>query len=120
MACELKAKLPLSVAQVLDSPTWQGGPLVQLEDTIAKPKADDLVLNYCWICPVVKKFRSQIPSQFFLIDVFLYMDKIYKGRLLIPQDAGDSKETLATDEAKKVKLCIGALRALWRSTSSLF
>lgn len=112
--------LPLSVAQVLASPSWQGGPLVQLEDTISKPKAEDLVLNYCWICPIVKKFRSQIPSQFYLIDVFLYMDKIYNGRLLIPQEAGDSKETLATDEAKKMKLCIGSLRSLWRSTSSLF
>jgi len=96
-----------------------GGALVQLENAVCKPKADDLVLNYCWICPFVRKFRSQIPSQFFLTDVFLYMDKTFQGRLLIPQDAGESKVSLATDEAEKVKLCIGALRGLWRSTCKL-
>ena len=47
------------------------------------------------------------------------MDKTFQGRLLIPQDAGESKVSLATDEAKKVKLCIGALRGLWRSTCKL-
>ena len=116
MASSVRATLPLSVVQIVDSPSWMGGCLVQLENTVCKPKADDLVINYCWICPFVKNFRSQIPSQFFLTDVFLYLDKMYCSRLLIPQDAGESKVGLATDEAKKVKLCIGALRGLWRST----
>lgn len=116
MASSLRANLPLSVVQVVGSSSWVGGALVQLENTLCKPKADDLVLNYCWICPFVRKFRSQIPSQFFLTDVFLYMDKMFSGRLLTPQYAGESKVSLATEEAKKVKLCIGALRGLWRST----
>ncbi|CAL1162615.1 unnamed protein product [Cladocopium goreaui] len=101
MSSSLRANLPLSVVQVVDSSSWVGGALVQLENTVCKPKADDLVLNYCWICPFVRKFRSQIPSQSFLTDVFLYMDKTFQGRLLIPQDAGESKVSLATDEAKK-------------------
>ena len=116
LAIEIKQSLPLSVAQVLGNESWKGGALVQLEDTIATPKAEDVLLNFCWVAPVVKKFRDKVPSQFYLADTFLYMDKLYQGRLLVPTEAGESKTDVATHESKKLKMLVGALRTLWRSS----
>lgn len=116
LACTIRSGLPLSVAQVIESAAWKGGPLIQLTDTITRPQADDLVLNHCWIKPFVQKFREKVPSGFFVVDTFLYLDKLYNGKLLQPLNAGDSKHSLASEEAKKVKLLIGTLRALWRSS----
>eukprot|EP00435_Cladocopium_sp_Y103_P006735 s4214_g2.t1 len=64
--------------------------------------------------PFVEQFRDRVPSGFFVADVFLMLDKLWMGRLLIPVEQGDSKQSLASDEAKKIKLLIGALRGLWR------
>ena len=119
MACNIKQGLPLAVAQVLSAPEWKGGSLVQLEDTFSTPKAEDIVLNQPWIFPFIKKFRDAVPSQFFAADVVLYLDQLYSGTLLVPMEEGDSKVSLAVSESKKIKLLIGALRALWRS-STLF
>ena len=118
-ACNIKQGLPLAVAQVLSAPEWRGGSLVQLEDTISTPKAEDIVLNQPWIFPFIKKFRDCVPSQFFAADAVLYLDQLYGGTLLIPMEEGDSKVSLAVNESKKIKLLIGALRGLWRS-STLF
>ncbi|CAK9035349.1 30S ribosomal protein S6, partial [Durusdinium trenchii] len=118
LACTIRSGLPLSVAQVIESAAWKGGPLIQLTDTITRPQADDLVLNHCWIKPFVQKFREKVPSGFFVVDTFLYLDKLYNGKLLQPLNAGDSKHSLASEEAKKVKLLIGTLRALWRSSKA--
>ena len=119
MAVEIKQHLPLSVAQVLGGDSWKGGSLVQLEDTVATPKSEDVLLNYCWIAPIVKRFRDKVPSQFFLADTFIYMDKLYQGRLLVPTEQGETKIDVATNESKKLKMLVGSLRALWRS-SALF
>ena len=117
LAMDLRMGLPLSVAQVLASPEWKGGVLVQLEDTMTTPKAEDLVLNYPWVLPFVKQFRDRIPSQFFITDCFVYLDKTYNDKLFLPVEPGVSKLSLAVDEAKKIKLLMGALRALWRSST---
>lgn len=117
MAVAVRVGLPLSVSQVLAAPEWSGGDLVQLEDTVTTPKAEDLVLNYPWLLPFVKQFRDRIPSQFFIADCMLYLDKTYNNRLLIPVEEGASKVSLAVDEAKKVKLLMSSLRALWRSST---
>ena len=119
MACNIKQGLPLAVAQVLSAPEWKGGALVQLEDTVSTPKAEDIVLNQPWIFPFIKKFRDCVPSQFFAADAVLYLDQLYSGPLLVPTEEGDSKVSLAVSESKKIKLLIGALRGLWRS-SALF
>ena len=119
MAFSLKTGLPISVAQVL-GPEWRGGALVQLEDTITRPSSEDLILNHCWVKPFVQRFRDRVPSSFFITDVFLMLDKIFSvggTTLLCPLEEGDTKQSLAGNEAKKVKLLIGALRGLWRSSS---
>ena len=115
MAVEIRRSLPMSVAQVLGK-DWVGGALVQLEDALTRPTAEDIVLNACWMKPVVRKFRDRVPSSFYLANVFLALDDLWLGRLLIPLEKGDSKQSLAAAEAKKVKALIGALRALWRSS----
>lgn len=117
MAISLKQSLPLSVTQLLASDNWKGGPLVQLEDTISTPRADSLVLNYSWVVPFVKKFNDRAPSGFYITDVFLFLDRLWYGKLLQPLEAGDSKQSLAAEESKKIKSLIGALRALWRSSN---
>ena len=83
------------------APEWRGGSLVQLEDTISTPKAEDIVLNQPWIFPFIKKFRDCVPSQFFAADAVLYLDQLYGGTLLIPMEEGDSKVSLAVNESKK-------------------
>ena len=116
MAHAIRAGLPLSVSQILVD-DWKGGPLVQVESTITRPVAQDLVVNHCWLKPFVQRFRSTVPSVFFITDTFLCLDKFYMGKLLIPLEEGDSKHTLAGEEAKKIKSLFGALRTLWRSST---
>lgn len=116
MAIAIKQHLPLAVTQLLSGTSWKGGPLTQLEDTVSTPKADDLVLNHAWIKPFLLKFNDRVPSGFFVTDTFLFLDRLWSGKLLIPQEEGDCKKTLACQEAKKLKNLIGALRALWRSS----
>lgn len=116
MAFKIKSHLPVSVLQLLAGDAWKGGGLVQLPDTISTPKASQLVLNYCWLKPVVLQFRDRVPSAFFVADVFLWLDRMWVGKLLVPLNEGDTKETLAAEEAKKIKLLVSALRALWRSS----
>ena len=114
-AVEIKKGLPLGVSQALGK-DWAGGGLVQLEDSLTRPTAEDVVLNACWVKPFIRKFSDRVPSCFYLADVFLALDALWLGRLLIPLEQGDSKNSLAAMEAKKVKALIGALRALWRSS----
>lgn len=108
----------MGVMQVLTGKDWSGGPLVQLEDSTSSANAGDLVVNFCWVRPFVEKFRDRVPSSFFIADSFLALDKLFMNNLLIPTEGGDSKQSLACEEAKKVKNLIGTLRALWRSSAS--
>ena len=57
---------------------------------------------------------------FFVTDVFLFLDKLYQSKLLIPLEEGDTKQSLAGVEGNKIKLLIGALRSLWRSSTSKY
>lgn len=119
MAIAVKQRLPISVCQVLESAGWAGGSLLQLDDLLATPRAEDLVLNYFWLIPFVQRFPDRIPSQFFIADTMLFLDKLFRTRLLIPLDTMESKIELATNEAKKVKMLMSALRTLWRSSTWL-
>ena len=116
MAICLKENLPLGMTQLINGDTWKGGPLVQLEDTVSTARAEQIVLNHVWVKPFVERFRDRVPSAFFVTDVFLYLDKIWFGKLLKPQEAGETKQHLACEEAKKIKNLMGSLRSLWRSS----
>ena len=114
----VRIKSTLLVTQVIGADAWKGGPLVQLDDAMTRPGAEDSVLNACWVRPFVERFRDRVPSQFFVAGTFLFLDKLHLGRLLQPNKAGESKQSVAAEEAKKIKLLIGALRRLWRSSHS--
>lgn len=113
----MKQGLPLPVTQLLSSDSWKGGPIVQLPDSTCSARAEDVVMNYSWVKPVVLRFRDRVPSGFFLTDIFLFLDRLWYGKLLQPLQPEDTKETLAGEEAKKIKNLIGCLRALWRSST---
>ena len=120
MALCIKQGLPLSVNQLLSGNGWSGGDLIQLEDTITSAKAEDLVINYCWAKPVITQFRDRIPSGFYLTDVFLYLDRVWFGKLLIPREVDGvmmDKTDLAAHESKKMKCLLSGLRSLWRSST---
>ena len=117
VAFDLKMHLPIGVVQVLTDKSWQGGPLVQLEDMISRPTAADLVLNASFLKPFLRHSPDRVPSAFFVGDVMMYLDKCFIDGLLLPREEGESKRTLAAEEGKKVKALIGYLRYLWRSST---
>jgi len=116
MAVTLKQNLPSGMTQLINGDTWGGGALVQLEDTVSTARAEQIVLNHVWVKPFVERFRDRVPSGFFITDVFLFLDKIWFGKLLKPQQPFETKQHLACEEAKKIKNLMGALRGLWRSS----
>ena len=60
---------------------------------------------------------AQVPSGYFLTDVFLYLDMLFQGQLL-KETADMSKSGQASDEAVKLKKLIGGIRGLWRSSDT--
>ena len=121
LAFNIKCTLPLAVSQVLTAETWKGGPLVQLDSEVARCTASDVKVNRAWLAPFVKAFPDRVPSQFLIADTFLYLDRLFMGSLLLQykEDEVQTKNTLAADEAQKVKRLIGGLRNLWRSSPLL-
>lgn len=59
----------------------------------------------------------QIPSGYFITDVYLYLDAMFRRRLFHPDRAKhESRSTLAAEEAMRTKKCLQALRYLWRNS----
>ena len=109
--------LPLAVHDLLAGDGWRGGPLLQLSNELARPTADDLVLNYPWILAFAEKYPSQVPSGFLCADVFLELDKLFEEKVFQPA-APETKQSLAIAEGAKMKRLMGGLRYLWRSSVS--
>lgn len=115
MALSLRRNLPLGVMQVLTSGSWEGGDLIQLDDDTTRPGSREIVTNYCYLKPVVEQFSTYVPSGYYCCDVFLALDDLFHGKLLIPQ-AGQCKKDLAGKEGARLKRLVGGLRYLWRSS----
>ena len=59
----------------------------------------------------------QVPSAYFMTDVFLFLDRLLEGNLFRPKPkTTESKMSLAGMEGLKMKKLVGSLRALWRSS----
>ena len=59
----------------------------------------------------------QVPSAYFLTDVFLFLDKLLGGNLLRTKPkTRETKMSLGGMEGLKMKRLVGSLRALWRSS----
>ena len=116
LAVEVKRNLPMPVLQVLGSDEWKGGQLLQVEGDVSRPTSEELVVNFCWLKPVVQRFAATVPSAYFCTDLFLCLDALFLGKLLHPT-LTESKKQLAAQEGNRLKGLIGALRFLWRSSS---
>lgn len=59
----------------------------------------------------------QIPSGYFITDVYLFLDALFNKRLFHPDpmNAMETRAELAAEEAVKTKRCLQALRYLWRN-----
>jgi hypothetical protein len=75
--------------------------------------------NYNRVQTKLKCFTGQpfqIPSSYYLCDVWLFLDVLFKKRLFQPDPKKlESKTSLAGEEAMKTKRCLQALRHLWRN-----
>ena len=45
-AAELKASLPVTITELINSDVWKGGNLTQLDNEIVRPSSDDCVNNF--------------------------------------------------------------------------
>ena len=70
-------------------------------------------LGLLHLCDVVD---LQVPSAYFLTDVFLRFDQLNDRKVFRPTAATPDRLTLAANEGVKTKRLIGSLRALWRSS----
>lgn len=69
------------------------------------------------VIPTLQKPAMQVPSAFLLTDVMLALHVRFGSKLLQVNTAGDTVETLAAQEALKIKRLIQAIRYLWRSST---
>ena len=115
---DLKMKMPIGITQLITSGEWKGGNLVQLESEISRPSSEEVILNYIWLRPFVQASPEAVCSGFFIADCFLMLDRLFVGQLLQATKPGDTKLTLAAQEATRIKLLMGSLRNLWRSSIS--
>ncbi|CAL1143145.1 unnamed protein product [Cladocopium goreaui] len=116
-AAAVKLSLPVTVKELIQSPEWKGGPLIQLENDVSRPTADDCILNYIWLRPFVSKFPETVCSGYYAADVFRALDVYLENKLLQSSDPMDTKKSMALDEGGKMKRLMGGLRYLWRSKS---
>ena len=118
-AADLKLSLPLTIKELILSPGWQGGPLIQLDNDISRPTADDCIVNYIWLRPFVSKFPETVCSGYYAADVFKALDVLVENKLLKSPDPMDTKKSLALEEGGRMKRLMGGLRYLWRSSASV-
>eukprot|EP00435_Cladocopium_sp_Y103_P039853 s1614_g10.t1 len=114
-AARLKDSLPVTIKELILSPEWKGGDLIQLENEISRPTADDCILNYIWLRPFVATFPESVCSGFYAADVFRALDVSFDNKLLQSSDPMATKKSMAVDEGSKMKRLMGGLRYLWRS-----
>ena len=110
--------LPFSVRQLFESEGWKGGRLIQLENEISRPTADECVNNYIWLKPFVEHFPENVCSGYYAADVFLELDLLLNNKVLKSADPTETKKSLALKEGADMKRLMGGLRYLWRSSSS--
>ena len=128
VAAKLHATMPNEVVALITSGAFRGGPLVNMTLAPFEPTVQDIANNRLWVEPYVEKFKTKVPSAFFIADTLLLEDETLKGSLLkpLPPPPGEeadiksvpTKIQLALDEASRIKRLISHLRSLWRSSSN--
>ena len=75
----------------------------------------ELATNFIWLKPVCRAFPQSVPGAMVLTDVFLYLDKLLQGTLLVKRDM--EKTAQAGEEGSRVKRLMGSLRYLYRNSA---
>ena len=78
----------------------------------------DLGVNYNWLRPWAENFPAKIPSQFFVMDCWLELDRLLSCKLLLPMKGPatrDIKLERAKEETDRIKRLLSALRYLFRN-----
>ena len=60
----------------------------------------------------------QVPSAYFLCDVFLYLDTLLDRKLFRVNEQRGPRTVQAGQDAQRAKRCIGAVRYLWRNAKT--
>ena len=117
VAMLLKDALPEKAVSLLAEKKWRGGPLLMMKDKISwRTEALDVKTNAVLLQVLAKRYQNNIPSSFFLTDVFMQLDADLNNALLLPYGTLTTKLEVALSEAGKFKKCMQHLRAMFRDT----
>ncbi|CAK8994043.1 unnamed protein product [Durusdinium trenchii] len=111
--------LPLCAHNLIKNNEWKGGGIVRLDNALSRPSAGDVAINYHMLKPLITFSPDKVCSGYFITDCLLGLDELFEGKLLVDAaDGGKRKVDIAAEEAMKLKMLMGAVRALWRSSPS--
>ncbi|CAE7936554.1 unnamed protein product [Symbiodinium necroappetens] len=91
-----------------------GATLVRISSDISRPSAKEVSNNFVWLRAICTEFPRKVPSAYLLTDCMLHLDRILRGKLIVPA-AAESKVVAAAREAKRLKKLMGTLRTLYRN-----
>ncbi|CAK9004360.1 unnamed protein product [Durusdinium trenchii] len=113
-------ELPLTAVELLERGEWKGGNIIAVDSALQRANAAECATNFHYLKPVLEHSPDKVPSGYFLTDVFLYVDLIFKGNLLVnpSPDQQKDKMTIAAEEAVKLKRLVSTIRGLWRSSET--
>ena len=77
----------------------------------------DIAANYVWLKALVAHFPESVPGGVLLTDVWLMVDSLLDNKLFVRVDL--PRQNQAALEADRCKKLMGALRYLYRNSSSL-
>ncbi|CAE7176053.1 unnamed protein product [Symbiodinium necroappetens] len=107
--------LPAEMMLLLQSPSWRGGKVIKLTSELARPTVAEISLHYRWLKPWATMMPSVVPSGYFITDVFLVLNRLLEGKLLVVRD-NESIRGKAAEEACRLRKLIQGLRYLFRSS----
>ena len=107
--------LPNEMMMLLQSPTWRGGRVIKLASELARPTVAEISLHYRWLKPWATLMPSKVPSGYLITDVFLVLNRLLEGKLLVVKD-NESVRGRAAEEACRLRKLIQGLRYLYRSS----
>ena len=105
----MRANLSVNVMSIITTEDWKGSALLQLSSEVSRPTSADLAKNNMWLLPICRasptkarvsnkfgervglqfwgyssffEFPLEVPSAYYMTDVFLYLDMLCDKKLL--------------------------------------
>ena len=114
IADQIWADFPAPARELVLSGKFKGTMVVKLANEVVTPTELDIENNFVILAPLCKVFTTCVPGCFLLADALIYLNlKHCESKLLNPL-SGETVETLAVQEASKLKRLMQKLRDLWR------